>query len=59
MVIAVEAGLKAGTEIGILGTPTVFVNGWRYANAPRDSLLVELIQKLLAGKNPAEQHPHN
>jgi protein-disulfide isomerase len=47
----VEAGLRRAEQVGVQGTPTVVINGWRFATAPYDTL-VEAIANLLAGKPP-------
>lgn len=48
--VAVQRGVEAGRRFRVEGTPTIIVNGWRYRGAPRDSLLRELIEGLLTGK---------
>jgi protein-disulfide isomerase len=49
----VEAGLALGHKLGVHGTPTVFLNGWRYGIAPTDSDLVRAVADLLAGRRPS------
>lgn len=34
----IRRGLAIGNELGIAGTPTILVNGWRYGVTPYDSL---------------------
>lgn len=34
----IEDGREVGRKIGVAGTPTVIINGWRYAIPPYDSL---------------------
>lgn len=48
----IEAGLKLGKEIGVPGTPTVIVNGWRFASTPSDDQLAKAINDLLEGRKP-------
>lgn len=50
----IEAGLRLGKEIGVPGTPTVLVNGWRFASTPSDDQLERAINDLLAGRKPFE-----
>lgn len=47
----VEDGLAIGQKLGVRGTPTVIINGWRFARPPYDSLKV-FISDILAGRAP-------
>ena len=47
---AVEAGLALSSKVGISGTPTVLLNGWRYPSPPAEDQLVKDIETLLAGR---------
>ena len=51
-VARVEEGLRFGTAIGLRGTPTVLINGWKYQTPPSDSLLFRTIRAVLEGGNP-------
>jgi predicted DsbA family dithiol-disulfide isomerase len=48
----VEAGLQLGNRFGVLATPTVIINGWRFASTPSPQVLAETIDALLAGRAP-------
>jgi protein-disulfide isomerase len=47
----IDRGRELGAEIGITGTPTVIINGWRMPRAPYDSLR-RVIAKVAAGEAP-------
>jgi protein-disulfide isomerase len=51
-VARVEAGVAVGKKFAIIATPTVFVNGWRYAAPPDVAELSRIISSLLRGKPP-------
>lgn len=48
----VRTGRSLADEIGLTGTPTVFVNGWRFPRTPTEDELSRVIQDILAGKEP-------
>jgi protein-disulfide isomerase len=48
----VDAGLALGKKVGVRGTPTVIVNGWRYSAPPQAEEFVRVIGALLAGREP-------
>jgi protein-disulfide isomerase len=50
-VTRIERGVQLGSHLEVRGTPTVLVNGWRFAEPPGDSVLTEAIARLLAGKS--------
>lgn len=52
-VTRIEAGLLAGERVGVRGTPTVIVNGWRLPGAPGESTLSAMVADFLAGKQPS------
>ena len=56
---SVRAGLAVGSKMGIRGTPTVFVNGWRYAGTPSDTEMVRAIGDMLAGRPPYKGFPRS
>ena len=45
----VKRGLALGAQIGLTGTPTVFVNGWRFSSSPT---LAQLDSAWTKGKTP-------
>lgn len=45
----IEAGTRLGKRIGIRGTPTILVNGWRL---PADDELENAIRKIKLGRSP-------
>jgi len=55
----VQAGLTLGKKIGVTGTPTVLLNGWRYSGTPSDTELVRAVGDLLSGKRPYKDFPKN
>lgn len=52
----VEAGVALASKLKVSGTPTVIINGWRFAVPPYDSLS-EQIARILAGKAPGRGEP--
>ena len=48
----IERGLETKSIFSIRGTPTVMVNGYRYAIPPSGELLSEAFDRILAGKVP-------
>jgi protein-disulfide isomerase len=48
----VKQGLKVGEDIGVRGTPTILLNGWRFPQPPTYRELEAPITNLLAGKSP-------
>jgi protein-disulfide isomerase len=48
----IEAGVAYGKEIGVLGTPTVLVNGWKYNGQLTKERLYAAIDSLLRDANP-------
>jgi protein-disulfide isomerase len=48
---SVEAGVRMAHKIGVLGTPTVLVNGWRYSTPPSEDELAGAIARILSGKS--------
>ncbi len=51
-VARVEDGLAVGRSIGVQGTPTIIINGWRFAIPPYDSLST-IADRLLDGLDPS------
>jgi protein-disulfide isomerase len=54
---AVRSGIELGKKIGVVGTPTVILNGWRYAGVPSDTELARAVDDLLAGRKPYKGFP--
>ena len=48
----VDAGLQAGEAIALRYTPTVILDGWRFAGTPTDEELTASIDSLLIGRRP-------
>jgi predicted DsbA family dithiol-disulfide isomerase len=48
----VKAGRALADSIGITGTPTIFVNGWRLPKPPEEDELAPVIQDILDGRDP-------
>lgn len=48
----IEDGLKFGTRIGLAGTPTVILNGWRFSGTPTQGELEAAIEAELKGNRP-------
>jgi predicted DsbA family dithiol-disulfide isomerase len=48
----VNLGRQIGERLGVRGTPTVYLNGWRTPTVGRDSALASAIAAVLAGKDP-------
>jgi protein-disulfide isomerase len=48
----VNAGLALGKRVGVRGTPTVIVNGWRFSTPPQMEEFTHIIHAVLAGKDP-------
>lgn len=51
VVSSAEDGIAAGRSIGLTGTPTVMVNGWRFSHTPSEAELVHAIEELRAGRS--------
>jgi protein-disulfide isomerase len=54
-------GLKEGRQVakilGVTGTPTVLLNGWKFGIPPDENELDQAIQRLLTGKQPYPEYP--
>jgi protein-disulfide isomerase len=48
----IDSGVAVGGRIQVTGTPTVFVNGWRFGRSPRSEELTRVIDDLLEGREP-------
>jgi protein-disulfide isomerase len=49
---SITAGVALATRLAVTATPTVVLNGWRYATPPSEAELMRAVSELLAGKNP-------
>lgn len=49
----IEAGLALSQRLGVRGTPTVLVNGWRFETPPNARDLIRTLDELLAGRKPS------
>lgn len=47
---AIAAGLDFGTKVGVKGTPTILVNGWRLPRPPSAAQLDSIITRVQQGK---------
>lgn len=50
----IEAGKGLADRMHINGTPTVFVNGWRYGRAPGREELEQIVRTVLKGGSPVD-----
>lgn len=48
----VVAGRQLGDQLGIQGTPTLIVNGWKLGKPPSAEELRRMVQAILDGKSP-------
>lgn len=48
----VARGLAVGKRITILGTPTVVLEGWRFASVPSENELRSAVRRLVSGLDP-------
>lgn len=55
----IEAGLAAGAHLGVHGTPTIIINGWRLAAPPADSELLKTVRMIAEHKAPYSGEPTN
>ena len=49
----IDSGLALFQRKGIRGTPTFFLNGWRFSIPPSDVEFARVADALLAGRKPA------
>jgi len=50
----VEEGKALGAKVDVKGTPTVIINGWKLGHPPTEAELDQMVQRVLAGKNPVD-----
>ena len=48
----VSAGVATAMSMHLNGTPTIIVNGWKFASPPSEAKLDTMIAAILVGKNP-------
>jgi protein-disulfide isomerase len=48
----VDSGSALAQRIGVRGTPTLIVNGWRFSAPPSEEELGKAVSKLLVGEKP-------
>jgi protein-disulfide isomerase len=48
----VAAGKQLSEQLGIRGTPTIFINGWKLGRPPNHVELESMVKAILAGKSP-------
>jgi protein-disulfide isomerase len=51
-VARIDSGLAVGKRIGVEGTPTVIVGGWRFFAPPSSEELARVVRALLTGEAP-------
>lgn len=49
----IQAGFELGQRLGVRGTPTVIINGWRFNSPPSLTDLTRTIGELLDGRRPS------
>lgn len=49
---SVERGFQTAKRLGLSGTPTIMINGWRYGGVPSDSTINADIEALLRNEEP-------
>jgi protein-disulfide isomerase len=50
----IEAGKAYGASIQVTGTPTVVINGWRYARSPAGEELEKIVDEIRKGRSPGD-----
>lgn len=51
-VLRISRGMEFGARVGVRGTPTVIVNGWRFDFPPDPKTLADAVRRLIAGHTP-------
>jgi protein-disulfide isomerase len=54
---AAAEGTDLGHKLGVHGTPTVYVNGWRFGSPPSTRELRQMADEVRAGKRPSAATP--
>ena len=55
--VRVAQGLAQGATMNVIGTPVVFLNGWRYPGTPSKEEFLEAVDALLDGRKPNDEFP--
>lgn len=50
----VEEGKALGAKLNVQGTPTIIINGWKLEHPPTEKELDQMVQRVLAGKQPVD-----
>ena len=50
----VEEGKALGAKRDVQGTPTIIINGWKLGRPPSEAELDQMVQRILAGKQPID-----
>jgi protein-disulfide isomerase len=50
----VEEGKALGAKLDVRGTPTIIINGWKLGRPPTEKELDQMVQRVLAGKQPVD-----
>lgn len=50
----VEEGKALGAKLDVQGTPTIIINGWKLGHPPSEAELDQMVQRMLAGKQPVD-----
>lgn len=50
----VEEGKVLGAKLDVHGTPTIIINGWRLGKPRTEAELDQMVQRILAGKQPVD-----
>jgi protein-disulfide isomerase len=50
----VEEGKALGAKLDVQGTPTIIINGWKLGHPPNEQELEQIVQRILAGKQPVD-----
>lgn len=53
----IHRGLAQGARMAVIGTPVVFLNGWRYPGTPNGVDFARAVDALLAGQTPYPDFP--
>lgn len=48
----IDQGLVLGKELEVRGTPTIVINGWKFAPPPTERDLERIVKAVLAGEGP-------
>jgi hypothetical protein len=43
-----------GAKLDMQGTPTIIINGWKLVRPPNEAELDQMVQRILAGKQPVD-----